>query len=219
MSAKPPLLVDIVADPVCPWCYVGIRSFAAAKEELSSSFDVAVRFRPYQLNPDTPEEGVDREAHLRRKFSDPERLNAIREQLKSSAQAAGFDFDASVPTRLPNTLKAHQTLRWAHGGGAQEAFAEALYQSYWEGAADIGDIDVLAKIAAGVGMDGGAVRENLLAGEDRDLVRAEAQAMREAGVAGVPTFIVNESKGFSGALPPAQLAAALRHTRGAQLAS
>ncbi|MFQ5563759.1 MAG: DsbA family oxidoreductase [Parvularculaceae bacterium] len=210
MTEKPRLLVDIVADPVCPWCYVGLRSFLKAKESLSESFDVLPRFRAYELNPDTPEAGADRVAYYDRKFPDKEQRAALVEALVASAKEAGFAFDPLRPTWLPNTLKAQRVIRWAHLEGLQEAAALALYEAYWDESADLGDAAVLAAAAGNAGMNADAVREKLDSGVDRKAVRQEAAAFRQAGVSGVPTFIVNERTGFSGALPPDRLAAALK---------
>ena len=209
MNARPRLLVDIVADPVCPWCYVGLNAFAKAKAELAAAYDVLPRFRAYQLNPDLPEEGVDRAAHYARKFPDPDFLAAMRERLKQAAREAGFEFDPAKPQWLPNTLKAHLVLHWAHFEGAQERAAFAIYRAFWEDGADIGDIDTLAALAGEAGMDGADVRKRLEKGESLEAVFREARAMQAAGVTGVPTFIVNERLGFSGALAPGPLAEAL----------
>lgn len=215
MSARARLLVDIVADPVCPWCYVGLKSFLAAKRDLASAYEVTVRFRAYQLNPETPAEGVDREAYYRKRFPDPAFLVEARKRIAEAAQAAGFAFDPSAPKRLPNTLKAHRLLRAAHVDGRQEPAALALYRGYWDDGADLGDDAALAALAAAAGMDEAATRTGLAAPAGDDPVKAEAEAMRRAGVAGVPTFIVNERTGFSGALAPDTLAAALVKAAGA----
>jgi predicted DsbA family dithiol-disulfide isomerase len=210
MTAKPRLVVDIVADPVCPWCFVGLNSFLRAKQSLSEEFEIIPRWRAYQLNPDTPPEGADRKAYYREKFPDENYLNEARARIKETGEAAGAPFDPGTPTRLPNTIRAHQVLRWAHFEGLQEKVALALYRGFWENDEDLGDVETLARLAGEAGMDKEKTRARLEAGEDEAVVRGEAQAFRAAGVSGVPTFIVNERTGFSGALPPDQLAAALR---------
>lgn len=214
MSNSPRLIVDIVADPVCPWCFVGLSSFLRAKETLSNEFDVIPRWRAYQLNPDTPREGADRKAYYARKFPDENYLNKLRAQIKEASEAAGEPFDPALPTRLPNTIRAHQVLRWSHFEGLQEQVAQGFYRGFWNADEDLGDIDTLARLAGEAGMDEEATRKRLEAREDEDAVRAEAEAFRNAGVAGVPTFIVNERTGFSGALPPDHLAAALHKAAG-----
>lgn len=204
------LLVDIVTDFVCPWCYVGLRAFGAAKGDLAASHQVLPRFRAYQLDPDAPEEGVDREAHYAEKFPNAEFRAAMRARLIEAAAEADFAFDPSRPRRLPNTIMAHQVLRWAHYDGLQEAVALRLYAGYWDEDADLGDASTLARLAGEAGMDEAQTARKLAARADREAVETEAAMMRAAGVTGVPTFIVNERAGFSGALPPRGLAAALR---------
>lgn len=207
---KTPLLVDIVADPVCPWCYVGIRSFLESRKTLAADYDVAARFRPYELTPGLAAGGVDRQAYYRAKFPDETQLAAAREAIRANARLAGFDFDPAAPPHLPNTVKAHQIMRLAHFTGRQEAAALALYRAFWDELRDIGDDATLIAIARGVGVDDGLAAAALGSPEDAAMVGAEAESFRAAGVTGVPTFIVNERTGFSGGMPPAQLTAALR---------
>ncbi len=208
------LIIDIVADPVCPWCFVGIHSFAAARAALAGDFEIVHRYRPYQLNPDTPAEGVDRAAYYEKKFPDPEQRRAGREALIAAAREAGADFDPSTPTRLVNTLKAHCVLRWAHFEGLHEAFAHKLYGAYWLADADIGSTETLAALANTVGLNGANVAEKLERGVDASAVGAEAEAFRAGGVTAAPTFIVDETKGFAGAPPPDQLAETVRRAVG-----
>jgi predicted DsbA family dithiol-disulfide isomerase len=207
---KTPLLVDIVADPVCPWCYVGIRSFLESRKALADDCEVAARFRPYELNPGLPAGGVDRHAYYRAKFPDEMQLAAAREAIRGNARLAGFDFDPSAPTHLPNTVKAHQIMRLAHFTGRQEAVALALYRAFWDELQNIGDDATLIAIAKSAGVDDGLAAAALGSPEDAAMVGAEAESFRAAGVSGVPTFIVNERTGFSGGMAPAQLTAALR---------
>lgn len=204
------LLIDVIADPVCPWCYVGVRSFLSAREALSRDFDVLPRFRPYQLNPGLAAEGVDRRAFYEKKFPDAGQLAAAREAIRENARLSGFDFDPAAPQRLPNTVKAHQIIRLAHFVGAQEKAVLAIYEAFWDRLEDIGDVDTLTRIAANAGIDRDLARAALDSPEDASMIEAESASFLNAGVTGVPTFIVNERTGFSGGMPPDRLEAALR---------
>ncbi|WP_425409981.1 DsbA family oxidoreductase [Hyphococcus sp.] len=215
-SNRPRLLVDIVSDPVCPWCYVGLKSFQLARDRLANEFIVLPRIRAYQLNPDTPEEGVDRQLYYARKFPDEKQRSEMLHHLKAAAAGAGFSFDPAIPSHLPNTLKAHQIIRLAHFDGAQERLANALYAAYWDRGEDIGDEDVLVALAGEAGLDEQNARRDLGDEKSAAEIKSEAGAFRQAGVTGVPTYIVNERNGFSGALPPARLADALRQAAGTQ---
>ncbi len=206
---RPRMLVDIVADPVCPWCYVGLKSFLLARDRIKDRFIVLPRIRAYQLNPDTPMEGADRRAYYAKKFPDEAQRAQMVHLLKAAAAGAGFTFDPLLPTHLPNTLKAHQLIRLAHFDGAQEPLALALYTAFWDEGADIGDEETLVAIASKAGLDPDNARRDLQNPESADEIKSEADAFRQAGVSGVPTYIVNERNGFAGALPPARLADAL----------
>lgn len=211
---RPRLLVDIVSDPVCPWCYVGLKSFGLARDRLADELIVLPRIRAYQLNPDTPLKGVDRRAYYAKKFPDEKQRAQMVLQLKAAAAGAGFAFDPLKPTHLPNTLKAHQLIRLAHFDGAQERLAAALYAAYWDEGADIGEDEVLISIAEKAGLDAENARRDLANEKSATEIKSEAAAFRQAGVTGVPTFIVNERTDFSGALPPTRLADALRQAAG-----
>jgi len=208
--ARPRLLIDIVSDPVCPWCYVGFKAFQHARDRISEEFQVLPRVRAYLLNPDTPTEGVDRAAYYAKKFPDAAKRDAMRMQLTAAAAGAGFKFDPSIPKHLPNTAKAHQLIRLAHFDGAQERLVESLYSAYWDDGRDIGDTDVLVDIAEKTGLDAENARRDLSSASSKNTVLAEAEAFRQAGVSGVPTFIINERDGFSGAVPPDRMAEAFR---------
>ena len=207
---RPRLLVDIVSDPVCPWCYVGLKSFFQTRDLIADEFVLLPRIRAYQLNPDTPLEGADRVAYYAKKFPDEAQRAQMLHALKAAALGAGFSFEPEKPKHLPNTLKAHQLIRLAHFDGVQERLALELYSAFWDDEADIGDVETLVKIADAAGLDPDNARRDLGNKKSASEVKAEAEAFRQAGVTGVPTYIVNERTGFSGALPPARMAAALK---------
>lgn len=212
MNTSPPrprLLVDIVSDPVCPWCYVGLKSFQVARDRLADRFQILPRVRAFMLNPDTPAEGIDREAYYQKKFPDARQREEIALKLKAAAMGAGFKMDPSIPERLPNTAKAHQVIRLAHFNGAQERIASLIYAAYWDEGLDIGDEIILVDLAIKAGLNKENVEQDLRSPRSKNEILAEAEAFRQAGVSAAPTYIVNERDGFTGALPPEKIAAAL----------
>ena len=206
-SDHPVTLIDIVADPVCPWCQVGLAIFDRVKRDDLADLNIVPRFRAYQLNPGTPEAGADRQRYYEAKFPDPAVRAAQREALVQAAAAAGFDFDPGLPKILPNTLSAHALIRQAHYAGLQDKVVAAVYDAFWRRGENIGEDAVLRAAAEAAGMEKAAIDAALSKepGAPRDQAAQEAAAMRQAGVSGVPTFIVNERAAFSGALPAADL--------------
>lgn len=209
-ASKPPLTIDVVGDPVCPWCYVGFHALAWPLMALSFEHALTVRYRPYRLRPDTPPGGLDRREAIEAKFPDAAERDRMSAALAEAARDAGVTLDASKPERLPDTTDAHRVVRWAHEDGLQREVLGAIYEAYWTHGEDVGEADVLVQAASSAGMNAEALRDRLAGQEDRTDVAEEAQAFRQGGVTGVPTFIVNERAGFAGALPKEQLLEAFR---------
>lgn len=170
-------------------------------------FEIA--WRPFQLNPDMPAEGVDRAEYIAAKFGGPERARAIYQRVGSEAAREGLALNFDGIARSPNTLAAHALLMWGLQAGVQHALKERLFQLYFIEGADIGDHAVLAQAAADVGMDAVEVRQRLDAGIDREAVQAEDQMAREMGVSGVPFFIIDRKYGVVGAQPAEALLQAI----------
>lgn len=203
--------VDIVADLVCPWCWLGKRNWDAARL-LTPEVAVETVWRPYQLDPALPREGKPYGAYMKAKFAgkNTERWNQMRAYLEDAAPAAGivFNFDA-IPVR-PNTLDAHRILRWAGGQGLADKAAEALFRAFFADSRDIGDRETLVEIAASAGLDPVITADLLASGRDEAAVREEEAFYRKLGVTGVPTYIFNGRFAVSGAQEPKVLADAIR---------
>ena len=182
--------LDILSDPICPWCYIGkARLERALAQRPNHPFEIT--WRPFQLNPEMPLEGMDRTAYLERKFGGPEGAKRVYTSIEDTAQADGLDVRFDLIQRTPNTLNAHRLIRWASPGEVQNAIVNNLFRAYFHNGIDISDPDALGDIAAKSGMERAVVVE-LLSGEaDLEAVRREDQTAREAGVGGVPTFLVN----------------------------
>jgi predicted DsbA family dithiol-disulfide isomerase len=199
---KQPIAIQIISDVVCPWCYIGKRRLEKALAERPG-VPVEVSWFPYQLSPDMPREGKDRREHYAAIFGE-ERARSIRESMKATGAADGIAFHTPPGARSPNTLSAHVLLYWASrsAGVDQNALMEKLFAAYHERGEDIGNHHVLAGIASEVGMNPAEVLRALQDGTDEDAVRALMDQARQAGISGVPFFIVNGEHGLSGAQPP-----------------
>jgi predicted DsbA family dithiol-disulfide isomerase len=210
MSDAAPLKIDFIADVVCPWCYLGWRRLHTALAERPK-VRAEITWRPYQLGPDLPEEGVDRAEYYRMRFRDPKQLEQSREMLEGLARDEGFEMNLSKGERMPNTLAAHRLIRWAQGQGKQDALLEPLMAAYFRDGRDVGDPQVLVEIAAEAGLDP-VLTLQLLAGDaDRDAVRREHQIAVEAGVSGVPCMIFDGKFAVMGAESSVRLGRAIDH--------
>ena len=193
--------LDILSDPICPWCYIGKTQLEKAlAEEPDNPF--VIQWHPFQLNPDMPAEGMDRRAYLEGKFGGKEGAVRAYAPVVEHAKAAGLTIDFEGMKRTPNTLDAHRLIHWSGIENKQHDVVTALFQAYFVDARDIGDHEVLADIADTVGMDASVVQRLLASDADRDDIIARDQKAREMGVNLVPTFIVAGKHAVPGAQPP-----------------
>jgi predicted DsbA family dithiol-disulfide isomerase len=199
MTDAAPVTIDVISDVVCPWCYVGKHRLEKALAMIPDR-TFAIFWRPFQLDPTIPKEGIPRQAYLERKFG-RERLADLHKALIEIGKAEGIPFAFDKITRSPNTLDAHRLLRWAHEAGRQNEMADRLFALYFIEGADIGSRDVLTKAAADVGLDAALVSQLLGTEADLDPVIAEINGARKMGVTGVPTFIFAARFALSGAHP------------------
>jgi predicted DsbA family dithiol-disulfide isomerase len=200
-----PLPIDVVSDVVCPWCYVGKRYLEQAIA-LKPEIPVAVRFRPYLLNPWVPREGMSRDDYLVTKFGSVERYNANSQRIIDIAAKAGLDYARDKIKRQPNTIDCHRLIAWADEPARMK---QRLMQLYFSEGGDLTDLDVLVKAAADCGMDAEGVRKRLATDEDVARIEAEAASANEAGIQGVPFFIFGNLLAVNGANPPEHLAQAI----------
>lgn len=208
-SDRQMIIVDVVSDVCCPWCYLGKRRLDRAVARLAD-LDVVVNWRPFQLDPTIPPEGLDRKAYMEAKFGVGGRIDEIHARLSELGAAEGIEYDFDAIRRSPNSLDAHRLIRWAAEAGLQNEMKERLMAAFWSEGADIGDRDVLAEAAAAVGLDAVLVRARLDSDADRDAVSAEIEHYQRMGVRGVPTFILEQKYAVSGAQEIDVLVEALR---------
>jgi predicted DsbA family dithiol-disulfide isomerase len=193
--------LDILSDPVCPWCYIGKTNLDRALER-HPGHPFEIEWHPFQLNPDMPEGGVDRREYLEAKFGGQENAARIYARVDAAARAAGLEIDWGAIPRVPNTLDAHRLIHWAGLEGRQTPVVSALFRAYWREGRDIGDRAVLLDIAGAAGLDRAMVERLFESGADAEDIRARDAWARERGVTGVPTFIVANRHVVPGAQPP-----------------
>ena len=193
--------LDILSDPICPWCYIGKANLDRALE-ARGDHPFAIEWHPFQLNPDMPAGGMDRRTYLERKFGGQNGAIQVYSRIDDAAKSAGLDINWQAITRTPNTLDAHRLIHWAGIEGRQTPVVAALFRAYFKDGRDIGDAEVLCDLADHCGMDAAMTRQLLAGDGDIQDIRARDAHSREMGVTGVPTFIVANQAVVSGAQPP-----------------
>ncbi len=206
---KPKLHLDVIVDVVCPWCFLGKRRLDAAIGELDD-IDVEVRYRPFQLDPTTPQEGVDREEYVIGKFGSADALDEAHARLFDLGADIGITYAFDLIEKNPNTLDAHRLVRWAAAEGLSDPMLERLFSLFFEEGGDLTDAETLIAAAEEVGLDGDEVTMKLEDGVDLDAVKADIAHAGRMGITGVPTVIIENKFAISGAQTSEVLVDALR---------
>ncbi len=212
MTAHPPrgrtggveVLIDVIFDTICPWCFIGKRRLEHALKRRPA-LGARIRWRPFLLNPTMPREGVDRTAYLVRRFGSETRIRRVHGAIAEAGQTAGLDFAFDRILRTPNSLKSHCLVRLAGARGRAADCVESLFSAYFVNGEDIGERDVLSRIAERCGLDDDEVRAYLVGDAGTEAVETENARAHRLGINGVPAFVVNGRHVIAGAQEPAVL--------------
>ena len=184
-----PVKLDIMSDPICPWCYIGKTNLDKALLEFPDH-PFTIEWHPFQLNPDMPAEGMDRRAYLEGKFGGKEGAIKAYAPVVEHSERVGALINFEAIKKTPNTIDAHRLIHWAGIEQRQSFVVDQLFKAYFVEGRDIGSQEVLADIADTVEMDAAMVTKLLASDADTDDIRARDKHSREMGVNSVPTFIV-----------------------------
>ena len=186
------LSIEIFSDIVCPWCFIGKKRLdKVLASEIGEG--VTLRWRPYQLYPNLPNEGVDRGELLRRRYGDQADPVRVPSRIAEEAEGEGLAFRFDLIERTPNTLLAHRLMEYAYPLDVQHEMSEALFQAYFQQGRDVGRVDELVSIASEVGLDAVLVEEFLISNAAKDEVLKQLARAPELGISGVPGYYLAES--------------------------
>ncbi len=190
--------IDIYSDTVCPWCYLGKRRFELALA-ARPQYEARVTWRPFELNPELPPEGVERSAYLAARLGGAERVAEAQAELMRQGAASGIEFRFDLMTRMPNTRRSHLLIAHAARSGRQTAVKERIMHAYFEQGCDIGDIEELVRLGVEAGLAERESRSALVLRSGQDGVVAAERHAGVLGITGVPTFVFDGQYTISGA--------------------
>jgi len=194
--------IEVFSDVICPWCYIGKRRLEMALDLLGGKNNVEIVWQPFQLNPDMPFEGIERQTYRSAKFGSWERSLELDARVAAVGASVGISFAFDRIARTPNTFDAHRLIYYAQTEGKQHAVAEALFRGYFTEGRNIGDRQVLTELGAGAGLDRAEVEDLLTSDRGTGEVRLEEERGRRLGINGVPFFLIEGRVALSGAHEP-----------------
>ena len=204
--------IDIVADIVCPWCFIGKRRLETAVARVRTlypEFSYQTNWRPFFLNPDTPPEGEPYLPFLEQKFGGKAPVEALFERVRQAGRDYGLDFAFEKIIQRANTLQAHRLLYWAQQQGNADTLAERLFVAQFQRGEPVSELATLVNIALECGYPATQVAAYLKSNEDAETVRENERIIRQMGIRMVPTFILNSRQIIVGAEDPTVLAEAI----------
>jgi predicted DsbA family dithiol-disulfide isomerase len=203
--------LEVWSDIACPWCYIGKRRLERALGEFEHADEVSVRWRAFELDPDAPRErDGDRATRIARKYGiGLERVCEMERELITQATGEGLDFRLDVQ-RSGTTFDGHRVVHLATEHGLGDQMKERLLRAYFTDGMLISDHDSLLTLGLQVGLPEDELRELLAGDRFAEEVRDDERTARELGITAVPTFVVDRSRGISGAQAPELLLKLLR---------
>lgn len=203
-SVSANLEIDFYFDAVCPWSFVGKRRLEHAIHHRPG-LCADIHWRPFLLNPELPQEGLDRTAYLIRKFGSEQRIKSAIGSVEQAGQSVEIDFAFDRIDKTPNTLSAHGFVRAASAQGKGDAAVESLFQAYFIDGQDIGDMAVLLRLANLVGIDEDSALKVIASDAERTAIFEENATAHRIGINGSPSFVFPGALAISGAQEPTVL--------------
>ena len=188
--------IKVISDTICPWCYIGKKQLEKAINKIDNiEFDIS--YKPFQLDPTMPTGGVDRKRYIDRKFG-KDTAKEVGNKIREAGKPVGIEFNYENIIKTPNTLNSHRILKWAEKESKQEEALELLFYSYFTEGIDIGNNEELVKIAKKLGLNPKKIEKNLVSDIDIKEIELEEWSYRDLGIAGVPTYILEDNMIITG---------------------
>jgi len=186
------LKIDIVSDVVCPWCAIGYKKLSKAMEDLNEEILFEVNWKPYELHPEIPTEGFNKEEYYKIKFGNSNGSRDRFNHLTEEGKKAGLEFNFDKSKNLPNTFLAHRLLWFSRSKDMQDVIAEALFHAYFTEGRDIGSINELISISTENGLQKSEIEDFLKTDIGSDEILREELRAKEMKIFSVPTYIFNK---------------------------
>ena len=187
--------IKVYADTICGWCFIGQTNLEKALEDFKDK-KIEVEHMPFQLNPDMPEDGILRSDYLNIKFGGKEFAAPMYASMTQKAKEIGLSFNLEKINKTPNTVLSHLLILLAKENGKENDIKKDIYTSYFISGEDIGDREVLIKIAEKNNIS----KENFInyISKNSQIISSYQKTAKEKNISGVPFFEI-ENQYVSGA--------------------
>jgi predicted DsbA family dithiol-disulfide isomerase len=194
------MIIDVWADVVCPWCYIGKRRLEKAIAQFPHKEEIVVRHRAFQLQPDA--QGITpTKDYLSQKYNiAPDQVSQMQANVCAVADGEGLCYNLEG-TLTGNTFNAHRLLLWSAQLGKQDELLEKLFKNYFELNTPVFEDADLIDVAVAVGLEEAGVKALLGGTEFSQEVLEDRKVAAQLGANGVPFFVFNMQYGISGAQP------------------
>ncbi|MEE2698786.1 MAG: DsbA family oxidoreductase [Pseudomonadota bacterium] len=190
--------IDLIIDTVCPWCYIGKKRLDKALESRPA-ITAKPNWKPFLLNPELPNCGIDRTAYLIKKFGTKARINHFYSAISEAGQSVEIDFAFGRINKTPNSVNSHRLIRYSSLYNLANVVIESLFTEFFVNGQDIGDIGVLVEIGASHGINANDLLVYLESDKDVQLIHDENNKAHRLGIDGVPSYSFNNKFLISGA--------------------
>ncbi len=198
------MLVEIIADITCPWCFIGLKRLQQALA-LRPSYGPTFQWRPFLLSPDLHDGSIDRHHYLTRVFGNESRIQQFQSAIDTAGTTVGIPFNFQNANFTPSSINAHRLILYASGHMSSLVVAEILFEAYFVDGRNIGELDTLTSLASTLGLNSDDARAYLESERGKQDVIEENTKIHRLGVNGVPAFVFEKRNIISGAQEPQAL--------------
>ncbi|MEU4775779.1 DsbA family oxidoreductase [Micromonospora sp. NPDC023644] len=195
--------IEMYADVLCPWCYIGKRRLAAALGQVPDRHRIRVVWRSYELAPQesrTP--GQTAAEAMVGWWADAAPARIARIRTLGAAEGLDLNLDLARPV---NTFDAHRLCHLAADRGVADDMMERLLRAYHTDGLNIAAPDTLERLGVETGLAATDVRALLAGDAYADRVRADERRAVECGVTGVPSLVIDGRPPISAVQAPDRL--------------
>ncbi|WP_029150125.1 DsbA family oxidoreductase [Microbacterium indicum] len=199
-SSDDRLEIEVWADVLCPWCYLGDARLEKAIEASPHRDRIDVRIRTFQLDPEFPSEPRPVVEYLAdKKGMTTEQARQMEGQMAGLAAAEGLAYDSDH--RVQNTLDMLRLVHLANDHGAGWEFMKAMQTLLFSGDDAAFDPETHVRVGTSLGIPEAEIRDVLAGDRYADAVRAEHEEALQLGARGVPFTVLGRRLGIPGAVP------------------